>query len=107
VPVVFSPNNVGREVRQRDTARIACTVVSDNALEPPPVWVTSDSGLPSPPADTPPNAAFIDDPDVVSDKRLDSSAFSFFEGCYPQVTFRHNFNLEASEIQTSALMVEC
>ena len=32
-----------------------------------------------PPADTPPNAAFIDDPAVVSDKRLDSSRLAFFE----------------------------
>jgi hypothetical protein len=51
--------------------------------------------VPSPAADTPPNAAFIDDPDVVSDKRLDSMLFSFFEGCCPLLTFRHNFNLEA------------
>jgi hypothetical protein len=50
-----------------------------------------------PPADTPPNAAFIDDPAVVSDKRLDSLSFSFFEGCCVTLTFRHNFNLEASD----------
>jgi hypothetical protein len=60
--------------------------------------VTSNSGMPVPPADTSPNAAFIDDPAVVSDKRLDSlhipiGAFS------PQLIFRHNFNLEASEIK--------
>ena len=30
-----------------------------------------------PPADTPPNAAFIDDPAVVSDKRLDSGTSIF------------------------------
>lgn len=65
---------------------------------PLPLWVTSDIGLPSPPADTPPNAAFIDDPAVVSDKRLDSPSFSFFEGFGPQLSFRHNFNLEASDI---------
>src|SRR5512144_1376075 len=46
--------------------------LATNALGPPPLWVTSNSGLPSPPADTVPNAAFIDDPSVVSDKRLDS-----------------------------------
>lgn len=72
--------------------------LATNALGPPPFWLTSDSGLPMPPADTPPNAAFIDDPDVVSDKRLDSMPFSFFEGCCPQLSFRHNFNLEASDI---------
>ena len=58
-------------------------------------------GQPSPPADTPPNAAFIDDPDVISDKRLDSMLFSFFEGCCPQLSFRHNFNLEASDVDPS------
>ena len=72
--------------------------LATNALGPPPVWVTSDSGLPSPPADTSPNAAFIDDPDVISDKRLDSMPFASFEGCCTQLSFRHNFNLEASEV---------
>ena len=75
--------------------------LATNALGPPPLWVTSNSGVPSPPADTPPNAAFIDDPDVVSDKRLDSMLFSFFEGCCPQLSFRHNFNLEASDVDPS------
>lgn len=71
--------------------------LATNALGPPPFWVTSNSGLPSPPADTLPNAAFIDDPDVISDKRLDSMLFSFFEYSFRhQLTFRHNFNLEAS-----------
>lgn len=72
--------------------------LATNALGPPPFWVTSNSGLPMPAADTPPNAAFIDDPNVVSDKRLDSMLFSFFEGCCPQLSFRHNFNLEASDV---------
>jgi subtilisin family serine protease len=70
--------------------------VATNAQGPPPLWITSDSGVPMPPADTQPNAAFIDDPAVVSDKRLDSLQFSFFEGASPRLTFRHNFNLEAS-----------
>jgi serine protease AprX len=70
--------------------------VATNAQGPPPLWVTSNSGLPSPPADSPPNAAFVDDPDVVSDKLLDSLSFSVFEALSPQLTFRHNFNLEAS-----------
>jgi hypothetical protein len=70
--------------------------LATNALGPPPLWVTSNNGVPSPPADTPPKAAFIDDPAVVSDKRLDSIEFSFFEQLGPQLTFRHNCNLEAS-----------
>ena len=72
--------------------------VAINAQGPPPLWVTSDSGVPMPPADTPPNAAFIDDPAVVSDKRLDSRNVAIFEGYITQLTFRHNFNLEASDV---------
>lgn len=72
--------------------------LATNALGPPPLWVTSNSGLPAPPTDTPPNAAFIDDPGELSDKRLDSPAFSFFERCCVQMSFRHNFNLEASAV---------
>ena len=68
-----------------------------NAQGPPPLWVTSNSGVPMPPADTPPNAAFIDNPVVVSDKRLDSPNFLFFEVFGARLTFRHNFNLEASD----------
>ena len=70
--------------------------IATNALGPPPLWVTSNSGVPVPPADTSPNAAFIDDPAVVSDKRLDSLHFPI-SAYSPQVIFRHNFNLEASD----------
>jgi len=66
-----------------------------NAQGPPPLWVTSDSGVPIPPADTPPNAAFIDDPAVVSDKLLDSLGI-LLPPAPLSLTFRHNFSLEAS-----------
>ena len=69
--------------------------LATNALGPPPLWVTSNSGLPMPPADTAPNALFIDDPAVVSDKRLDGWFVSFFEDCCVLLTFRHNFNLRS------------
>jgi len=71
--------------------------LATNALGPPPLWVTSNSGLPMPPAATPPNAAFVDDPGVVSDKRLDSLHFPV-SGAGVQLTFEHNFNLEASDV---------
>lgn len=71
--------------------------LATNALGPPPLWVTSNSGLPMPPADTPPNAAFVDDPGVVSDKRLDSLHFPV-SGTGVQLLFEHNFNLEASDV---------
>jgi hypothetical protein len=70
--------------------------LATNALGPPPLWVTSNDGVPGPPADTPPNAAFIDDPAVLSDKRLDSLSMPSFGGTYAQLSLRHNFNLEAS-----------
>jgi hypothetical protein len=72
--------------------------IATNAQGPPPLWVTSNSGVPIPPADTVPNAAFIDNPAVVSDKRLDSVNVGVFEGYITQLTFRHNFNLEASDV---------
>jgi hypothetical protein len=72
--------------------------IATNAQGPLPLWVTSNSGVPIPPADTLPNAAFIDDPAVVSDKRLDSRNVAVFEGEISWVTFRHNFNLEASDV---------
>jgi hypothetical protein len=72
--------------------------LATNAQGPPPLWVTSNSGLPMPPADSPPNALFIDDPSVVSDKRLDGPFVEFVENCCLRLTFRHNFHLEASDV---------
>src|SRR5262245_37387564 len=71
--------------------------LATNAQGPPPLWVTSNSGVPMPPADTAPNALFIDDPSVISDKRVDGQVIGFFESCCVRLTFRHNFNLEASD----------
>jgi hypothetical protein len=65
-----------------------------NAAGPTLLWVTSNAGNPTPSADTPPNAAFVDDPDVVSDKRLDSPAIAMF-GTNARLTFRHNFNFQS------------
>jgi hypothetical protein len=58
-------------------------------------WVTSNSGVPTPPADTPPNAAFVDDPATISDKQLLSPNIPFVaDAAFPQVAFRNNFNLQ-------------
>jgi hypothetical protein len=55
------------------------------------LWVTSNSG----PVDSPPNAAFVNDPDTISDKRLQSPSIFLSKGPEPaQITFRNNFNLE-------------
>jgi hypothetical protein len=71
--------------------------LATNALGPPPLWVTSDSGVPMPPADSPPNSAFVDDPDVISDKRLDSTVLLPPEPGlqWRRLTFRHDFNFDA------------
>jgi hypothetical protein len=76
--------------------------VATNTQGPPPLWVTSDSGVPVPPAATLPNAAFIDDPGVVSDKLLDATPI--FPADAPDgiagglLTFVQTFNLEASDV---------
>jgi hypothetical protein len=57
-------------------------------------WVTSNSGGPTPPADTLPNAVFVDDPATISDKQLLSPSIqSICDGGRVQVSFRNNFNL--------------
>jgi hypothetical protein len=58
-------------------------------------WVTSDSGVPTPPADTLPNAVFVDDPATISDKQLLSPTIGFICDLGPlQVSFRNNFNFQ-------------
>lgn len=56
-------------------------------------WVTSDSGVPSPPADTLPNAAFVDDPATINDKQLLSPTLPITGGSM-RVYFRNNFNFQ-------------
>ena len=71
--------------------------IAINAIDPDRVpWVTSNSGGPLPPADSPPNAAFVNDPSAISDKRLQSPSISLSEGPEAvQITFSNNFNLQA------------
>jgi hypothetical protein len=67
-----------------------------NAIDPDgTLWQTSNVGLPSPPADSDPNAAWVNDPPVVSDKYLDSPGISATESNFVRLTFRHNFNLQS------------
>jgi hypothetical protein len=56
-------------------------------------WATSNAGTPAPPADTPPNSAFVNDPNCISDERLDSRPFPIVSNT-ATVTFRNNFNME-------------
>jgi len=64
-----------------------------NAAGPAPLWVTSDAGTPVPPADTAPNAAFINDPAGVTDKRLDSPSIPIGQSG-GVLTFQNNWLLE-------------
>jgi len=71
--------------------------VAANAINPDGIlWVTSNSGVPSPPADSLPNATFINDPAVISDKRLDSPTIAIPLSSGAQVTFRQNRDLEST-----------
>ncbi len=63
--------------------------VATNASGPAPLWVTSTST-----PDTAPNAAFIDDPALVSDKRLDSVGIPI-TSTGAKLSFRNNYNLES------------
>src|SRR5205823_2554498 len=66
-----------------------------NAIDPDGIlWVTSNDGDPFPSADSLPNAAFVNDPDAISDKRLDSPSIPI-QSDSTQLTFRHNFDLES------------
>ena len=70
-----------------------------NGVDPDGIlWQTSDSGLPIPPSDTAPNAAWVNDPPVISDKYLDAPGIYATESSYVRLTFQHNFNLEASAL---------
>jgi cell division septation protein DedD len=66
-----------------------------NAINPDGVlWQTSNSGLPSPPADSPPNAAWVNDPVLVSDKRLTSPPVTIPLLQNAGLMFRHNYAFE-------------
>jgi hypothetical protein len=58
-------------------------------------WVTSNSGVPTPPADTLPNAVFVDDPGTISDKQLLSPSLTLIcDAGAVQIAFRNNFNFQ-------------
>jgi hypothetical protein len=58
------------------------------------LWVTLKDGDPFPPFDSSPNAAFVNDPDAISDKRFDSPSIPI-QSDSAQLTFRHNLDLES------------
>jgi hypothetical protein len=66
-----------------------------NAIDPDGIlWQTSNSGNPTPPAYSPPNAVWVNDPPVVSDKRLDSPPIAIDTLESAALTFRNNYALQ-------------
>jgi len=66
-----------------------------NVIDPDGIlWVTSNDGDPFPSADSAPNAAFVNDPEAISDKRLDSPSVPI-QSDSAQLTFRQNLDLES------------
>ena len=61
-----------------------------------PFWVTSNAGVPAPPADTLPNALFTPDPANILDNIIDSPSIPIATAS-AQLTFRHNFDLEEQD----------
>ncbi|HEX4441267.1 MAG TPA: carboxypeptidase regulatory-like domain-containing protein [Thermoanaerobaculia bacterium] len=64
-------------------------VAGNGPSDPAPFWVTSAAA-----PDSAPNAAFVDDPAVVSDKHLDSTSIPIGSPA-AVLTFRHSYNLDA------------
>jgi hypothetical protein len=65
-----------------------------------PFWVTSNAGVPAPPADTLPNALFTPDPDNILDNIIDSPSIPLATAS-AQLTFRQNFDLEEQDADTA------
>jgi hypothetical protein len=66
-----------------------------NAIDPDGIlWQTSNSGNPIPPADSPPNAAWVNDPDTISDKYLDSPPITIDVLENAGLIFRNNYALQ-------------
>ena len=66
-----------------------------NVIDPDGImWQTSDSGFPMPPADSAPNAAWVNDPAMISDKHLDSPPIMIDSLENAVLTFRNNYALQ-------------
>ena len=68
--------------------------VASNPVGGGALWVTSTSGTPAPPVVSAPNALFIDDPAIVTDKQIVTP--SFVPGTGARVSFANNYNLEST-----------
>ena len=78
--------------------------VAANASGPAPLWVTS-SAPASFGVDTAPNAAFVDDPTSISDKRLDSAPIAVVSPT-ATMTFRRNHSFENATTAFDGMVLE-
>lgn len=88
--VVFTENFDGITPPALPAGWTATNVIDPDGI----LWVTSNDGDPFPSADSLPNAAFVNDPDAISDKRLDSPSIPIGSDS-AQLTFRQNLDLES------------
>ena len=88
--VVFTENFDGITPPALPAGWTAINVIDPDGI----LWVTSNDGDPFPSADSLPNAALVNDPDAISDKRLDSPSISIGSDS-AQLTFRQNLDLES------------
>jgi hypothetical protein len=69
--------------------------IAGNVIDPDGIfWQTSNSGFPMPTADSPPNAAWVNDPAMVSDKHLDSPPIAIDSLTNAILSFRNNYALQ-------------
>ena len=69
--------------------------IAGNVIDPDGIsWETSNSGFPMPPADSPPNAAWVNDPATISDKHLDSPPIAIDSLTNAILMFRNNYALQ-------------
>jgi hypothetical protein len=69
--------------------------IAGNVIDPDGIfWQASNSGFPMPPADSPPNAAWVNDPAMISDKHLDSPPIAIDSLTNATLTFRNNYALQ-------------
>jgi hypothetical protein len=74
--------------------------VATNVIDPDGIlWQSSNSGTPSPPADSLPNAAWVNDAGSLADKRLTSLTLTYGAGA--QLTFTANYDLEQQDGTTA------
>jgi hypothetical protein len=88
--IVFTENFDGVTPPALPAGWTATNVIDPDGI----LWVTSNDGDPFPSADSLPNAAFVNDPDAISDKRLDSLVIPI-QSDSAQFTFRQNLDLES------------